>query len=197
MSKNILESFIIIIVSATFAMLLTWPRYQELNDQNLKVAQKKIDLETRQEYFRNLEEVAAEFKNYGPSIIKIESALPDSPNVAALANYLEASAIKEGLILKKLEYAAGDQVNPTKAFTPAQENQNQGQTEANQFSIDLILSGSYPAWKNFITDIEKTSRLVEIETAEIAKDNSQASPNLPNDTNKALNFTVKLIAYFY
>ena len=101
-----MESFVIIAISVAFAMILTWPKFQEFESQRSLVMGKQSDLETRNEYFKNLQQSSSELSNFGPNLAKIESALPDNPDVATLANYLEMSAMQGGLIIKAADYTA-------------------------------------------------------------------------------------------
>jgi len=193
MTKNILESFVIIAISVAFAMILTWPKFQEFESQRSLVMGKQSDLETRNEYFKNLQQSSSELSNFGPNLAKIESALPDNPDVATLANYLEMSAMQGGLIIKAADYTA-DQATAAPA-------EGDGQKILKNFHIALTLSGPYESWKNFISSVEKSSRMIEIESTQISanptKIQTGATAASQQATSDILNYVVKVKANSY
>lgn len=193
MTKNILESIVLIAAAAAFTIMLTWPKYQEFETQNALVTQQRTDLETRQEYFKNLQETAAELNNYGPNLAKIESALPDDARAATLVNFLELSAMQDGLVLKAIDYTGENQkssaVNAV-AGKPAQK-------VLKQMHLTFTLFGPYASWQSFIFGVEKSSRMIEIETVQISGNQSKGSQISVAGQQGYLDYIVKLTAHYY
>jgi len=50
MTKNILESIVLILIAITFAMILTKPKYDEYKTQKGLVEQKQVELQTSEDY---------------------------------------------------------------------------------------------------------------------------------------------------
>jgi len=199
MSKNILESFVLLALALAFGMILAWPKYQEFQAQNSLVLEKQTDLETRQEYFKNLAESSAELNNYGPNLAKIESALPDDPEVSTLLDFLESSSMKAGLILKVVDYssAAGNQSTAVPGQTPTDQPVPKN---LKQFYVTFTLSGPYQSWKNFLSIVEKTSRMVEIESVQISSGDQTKIASVPMPSSELggnLDYVVKLTANSY
>jgi len=198
MSKNILESFVLLALAVAFGMILAWPKYQEFQAQSSLVLGKRTDLETRQEYFKNLAESSSELNNYGPNLAKIESALPDDPKVSTLLDFLESSSMQAGLILKVVDYSfSADNQSTVSGQTPTGQPI---QKNLKQFYVTFTLSGPYQSWKNFLSNIEKTSRMVEIESVQISGGDQTkiASVAIPSsELGGNLDYVVKLKANSY
>lgn len=206
MTKNILESIVLILVAITFAMILTKPKYDEYQVQKALVAQKEAELQTREDYFKSLERAAAELKNYGPSLAKVESALPDDSKAAELANFLEITAAQSGLVIKNLNYSSKIAEGISSAYVPVETDksrENQQSTKKMQTQeLNFTASGPYQSWKDFSARIEKSSRLLEIDNVIISANFNETFDTTKNTTTQAalnpiLDYTVKLIFHSY
>jgi len=96
----------------------------------------------------NLTGTAENLKNYQIQLSKIDSALPDTPELPALFDFLQKSASQSGLVLKGLEATSGTQAE-------------EGLRETR---LNLLLIGSYTSFKNFLSVLEYSSRLIETES---------------------------------
>lgn len=155
MTRNVLESLIIILIALTVGTLLSMPKYNEFKGERVKAEEKKMELRNQREYFKQLEKISNELKNYSTNLDKIKTALPSHPAAPNVANFLQSASSQSGLILKNLTYghsAAGGHVTTDKSALAVQ-----------QYEISLGLSGSYPAFKDFLTRIERSSRMIEIQ----------------------------------
>lgn len=128
---------------------LIFPRYQNLKETNLKVQEKRTELQYKEEYFSNIRKTSDELKNYEGELSKIDSAFPADPSLPSLFNFLEKTASQNGLILK---YIGTFSVNSSEE-KPA----------IKDISINVTVAGSYPAFKNFLVGLEKTARFIEVE----------------------------------
>lgn len=131
-----------------FIAIILWPQYQSLQGLNLQIKEKKTELEDLKSYFRELEDISQELNQYSESLAKIDSAIPSDPSLPSLLRFLEKGASESGLFLKKIG-----------TFTTAPVEK---ESRLKATSIDLELSGSYLALKNFLSKLEKTDRLIEV-----------------------------------
>lgn len=154
MSRNVLESLIIILVALTFGFVVTWPRYQDLQDLKVQAQQKKVELKNKEEYYQDLKEISAQLKSYETNLNKIKSALPSGPSIPALANFLQSISSQSGLILKNLSYGSENTIQSS--------NQDAIPSSYKKLEISLSLSGSYGALKDFLSRLEKSSRIIEV-----------------------------------
>lgn len=185
-------------LAVAFGMILAWPKYQEYQAQSSLVLGKQTDLETRQEYFKNLAESSAELNNYGPNLAKIESALPDDAKVSTLLDFLESSSMQAGLILKVIDYSFSGGNQPT--IVPGSAQTQPVAKSLKPFYVTFTLSGPYQSWKNFLSSVEKTSRMVEIQSVQISGGEQTKVGSVPMPSSELggnLDYVVKLTANSY
>ena len=149
---------ILISLCGVFLIGFFWlsPQYQNLKNLNLKIGEKKAELQHKEEYYSNLKKISEESKNYESELSKIDSALPLDPSLPSLFNFLEKTAAQNGLILKNF-----GTFSVTPSATPSEEQPEI--TEIKSIYLDITVAGSYPALKNFLSALEKTARFVEAE----------------------------------
>lgn len=145
------QTIILISLLAVFltGFLFAWPQYQNLREVRLKIQEKKAELQYKEEHFSNLRKISEEVKNYEPELLKINSALPQTPSLPSLFNFLSKTAVQNGLVFKNIG-----------SFVVAPSKEKAGIKEV---SLDIAVAGSYPAFKNFLSALEKTARFIEVE----------------------------------
>lgn len=142
---------IVICVLITLAMmfLLISPKYQTLMSFKVKIDEKQYELNYLKEYFVKLGNINKDLKGYEPELSKIESALPSDASLASLFYYIQTKTSQNGLVLKSVSLAT--------VTTSLQRN------DIKEYHFSIELSGFYPAFKNFLSTLEKSGRLIEIE----------------------------------
>lgn len=145
---------IIIIIFLALALLLgflfVWPNYQKLQLTEQTVEEKRIEIKYKEDYFQDLKKAFQEIEKYQEQLEKIDSALPSEPDLAVVLNFIKNSGIKSGIILTEIE------TSPAK---PSLETRGLKETE-----ISFTVLGPYPAFRNFLSDLEQTSRMIKIES---------------------------------
>jgi len=144
----------IVVISLSLLISFAWgifflsPKNKTLNFLKEEIGQKQFELQSQEEYLANLTRTAENLKNYQIQLSKIDSALPDTPELPALFDFLQKSASQSGLVLKGLEATSGTQAE-------------EGLRETR---LNLLLIGSYTSFKNFLSVLEYSSRLIETES---------------------------------
>ena len=160
-------------LSILLIFVLVLPAYNDLNDLNNQVFEKEISLQSQQEYFKELENVADRIEGQEEALEKIRSAIPVGSDLANLMNYFQRSASKAGVSMENVSPALiastiGKKIHASK--------------------VNLVIAGGYPAFKEFLAIIEKSSRLIEVE------DISFQSPTQESDS---FNFNLSTKVYYY
>lgn len=132
--------------SVLLFFLLIWPKYQSLSSLNKEISQKTSEFQSQEKYFQDLQKTSEELKKYQDSLSKIDSALPSDPSLPELFNFLQNFSSQSGLSLKK--------ISPS-SISPKE--------ELKESRVDLTLSGDYPSFKNFLSVLEKSARMIELE----------------------------------
>ena len=157
------------IISITLPIILlvgfffTWPQYQNVRNLGLEVQAKQNELQNKEEYFSKIKETSDELKNYEAEVSKIDSALPSDPFLPSLFNFLDKTANQNGLILKQLgSFSVVD---------------SKAKPDIKEINIGITVSGSYPAFKNFLSALEKTARLVEVDDIIFSYPSAKETPS--------------------
>lgn len=145
----IIGILILLIIGGYF---LWWPKYQEFRNKRLEIEGKEADIRQKQEYFSKLEGFSNKLSEYTDEIVKVNSALPDDPSVAALFIFFQKISSENGLILENTDLG--------RLFSP--EALGVFDEEIKKMPFSVSVSGSYSALKNFLSAIYRNTRLVEV-----------------------------------
>ena len=126
----------------TLGFTLTWPKYQALQILLLDIGAKESELQSKQEYFNEVRDIAKQFEGYTIALDKISSALPEIPSLPSLLSFLQSSASENGLILGEITL---------------------GDSAKGEISLTAKLFGEYPAFKSFLITLESSARMIEVE----------------------------------
>ena len=176
--NNLLNSMPIVIAACLFIVLIfsavfLYPRYQNLNElqKNLEVI--KEEFQWQEDYFSNLSQIGTDLEQYKEELAKISSSLPDDPSLPSLFSFLQKASSQSGLVLMGIS-----------PFTISSSGEFPDIKEI-QFSLEVV--GPYSSSKNFISTLEKSSRIIEVENI------SFASPR--EDNLFTFNLRIKVYSY--
>jgi len=152
-------------MALVLAVVLAWPQYQKLQALNTDVENKKAELSSQEAYFSQVKEVSTRLQEYSDALSKISDATPKDPSLASLAGFLQTNAAQTGLILKKIVLGG--------TIAPAGNKSSLVETQ-----LVIQVSGSYEAFKGFLSLIEGSARLIEVQniSVEIPPEKSEGSP---------------------
>lgn len=164
---------------------VVFPKYQNLNLLQSQVKEKEAVLQSEKEYFSNLSEVSEKLKKHEESLSKINSALAAEPRLPALFNFLQTAVSQNGLVLK--------QIAPTLPSPLKKELVEEGLSpEIRETGINLAVAGSYSSFKNFLSVLEKTARMIELESI------SFSTPHQETDGGAGpIDFNLRIKVYSY
>ncbi|MDO8504185.1 MAG: type 4a pilus biogenesis protein PilO [bacterium] len=168
---------VIIIICLFSAAVLTvgfvLPQKKLLDSLAEKIYGQKAELRSKEEYFSNLQDIQDEFKKYQTQLAKINSSLPKIQQLPAVFDFLQKASSQSGLVLKSVSPVAnlrgGAQTGPAESF------------------LSLVVSGSLSSFRNFISILEKSSRMIEVENISFSGQEGSSS--------SSFNLAIKI--YFY
>ena len=126
---------------------LLYPKYQNFVVFEKQIKAKENELQSKQEYLSNLSENSEQLKKYQEKLLVIDAALPSTFSLPSLFNLLQKIASQNGLIVKDM--------NSSYVTNPE---------EIQEVRVDLKIVGLYSSFKNFISVLEKSARMIEIES---------------------------------
>lgn len=134
---------------ALFMLLfMVWPQYQKLQDVNAKVDKAQTRLQQRKDYVNELQSLSKRLKEHEKEMKKVESVLPSKPSLSSLLRFLSKASNDHGLQLKNVGGLSKTSL----------------ENNVEKVEVNLTLIGSYSAFKNFVKAVEKSSRIIEVET---------------------------------
>lgn len=179
---RILTIFVCLFLSTILVFTLVLPKKQVLDLIQKRIEEKRKEIQGKEEYFLNLKQLSQELKNYQIQLSKIDLALPDDPQLPLLFDFLQKAANQAGLVLTSIKATAPAKTAAQKERIPSpgevstlpkerpvlsEERPLSPKKEGPEIwetKIDLVLSGSYSAFKNFLSILEKSARLIETES---------------------------------
>ncbi|MFH1180797.1 MAG: type 4a pilus biogenesis protein PilO [bacterium] len=168
----------IIIISFSVTLILAFgfvlPKKNELSVLQNKITEKEAEIQFKEEYLSELENVYFSLEKYQPELEKINSALPQKAQLPGLYNFFEETSSNSGLVLtaigsisrKKSEIAGIDEL-----------------------VLPFTVSGSYFSLKSFLSALENSARFLQVENI------SFISPQRSAKREKNFSFDIKIKAY--
>jgi len=177
--NNLLNSIPIIIAAClfvviSFSAIFLFPRYRDLNELQKNLEAIKKGFQQQEDYFSNLLQIKTDLGQYKEELAKISSSLPDDPSLPSLFSFLQKASSQSGLVLKGIS-----------PFTVSSVPEEFPNIKATQFSLEI--TGPYSSFKNFVSTLEKSSRIIEVENI------SFASPQ--EDNLFTFNLRIKVYSY--
>jgi len=157
--KKILWITISLLITVGIYIWFISPRIDTLKDLNSKIELKKTEIQTQENYFKNLQNISKELASFPDEIAKINSALPENFSINSLIDFLQKTASVNGLIFKSIDFANASKLK---------ENSN-----INFLNISLYVFGSYPSFKIFLADLEKSARIIDVEKIYFSSQNQK------------------------
>ena len=175
MSKSILILFILLGAFA-IGFFASLPRYQELKNTQIAIASKNVELQYKEQYFTDITDTAKELTKYKEELLKVNSILPSDLSIPTLFSFLQTVSSQNGLTLGGLNLSA---------ISGASEGEGLGIRE---IGVSLSASGSYSSLKSFLSTLEKTSRLIEVDSLFLSS---------PQEKDKPFSFNLQIKTYSY
>jgi Tfp pilus assembly protein PilO len=146
MGNRILITIICFALALGLGFGLVWPKYQDYRGLKLEVEKKETELSYHQQYFKELKEIDSKLKEYQASLSKIERAFPDYFSIPAFFANSERISSQSGMILNQISGGSVQEKNGLK-----------------ERHFNLSLSGDLANFESFLSTLEKTIPLIEVE----------------------------------
>jgi len=136
------------LISVVFSALFLYPRFDALRTIKNNVKQRKEYFQQQEDYFSALSSAKSELEAYKDVLAKINSSLPDDPSMPSLFSFLQKASSQSGVVLKGISSFI---TSPSTEFPTIKSTQ-----------LSLEVMGTYGSLKNFISVLEKSSRIIEV-----------------------------------
>lgn len=167
---------IVVTLLATFIFIFLsiLPKKDALRSLENIIQEKNQELKARGDYFKELESVSKNLEDYQSQLAKIKLALPEGSQALVFYNFLQKSASRAGLVLKSISYGLS-------------EPENSGTKELKIISLNLGVAGTIDGFRSFLSILEKSARMIDIESFSFASPEKEKDP---------VDFNLKIKAHF-
>jgi len=159
---------IIIILAFLTSIGMIWqivlPVYSEVKERQETLNSKKIELQKLQEVINKMNELVGVYKEKETEIEKIWQILPKESDITGLLVQFESLSAQSGLFLSSINFSEVGQQQETAGLP----EETQPQLPYKTLSISIKITGSYDAFKNFLSNLENELRLVDVQSISFA-----------------------------
>jgi len=149
-NNKIILTILFFIVSLMLGLLLFLPNYQEFKISQTQIKSTKEEIKQFQDYYSKIEKISEELQKYSEGLAKIDSALPSEPGLTNLYYFLQKNSYQTGLFLKEVGITKVSSLSDMPAIKT--------------YIFPISLMGSYYSFKNFLSSLEKSARLIEVDS---------------------------------
>jgi len=176
-----MSRFVVIIICLLLTLAIgffaLYPKYQELTLLKNQIKGKKEELQFREEYLNELSKASNELKKYEEQLKIIDATLPSESSLPLLFDFLQKAGSQSSLILRDMSATEGSSSDNLK-----------------KINISLEASGSYSSFKDFIVILEKSARMIDIDSFSLNQSNEESSKD---SLVKVFNFNLAISAHSY
>lgn len=154
--------------------MFTKPLYKDISDLRTQVASYNEALNNSQSLEAERDKLTQKYNTIDKdNLTKLEKMLPDSVNNIRLILEIEKLSLQYGMALKDIKYDTKSQTTTgTATATAIQNNKNNLALQDNKnygtWDLGFSTQGSYSDFLNFVKDLEKNLRIVDIYSIEFS-----------------------------
>lgn len=151
-----------VIILGAFGLFLIWPQWQKMQNTNLQLAAKKTELDNLEKSNLQLKQHSEELKKHSEEMAKIDFALPSYPDFPSFLHFLQEACSQNGVVLNSISPAMVPPSSPLEAGAAKGEDVEAERVE--MLATGLGVAGAYPAFLNLLSALERSARLVEVDS---------------------------------
>jgi len=176
--------------------MFTKPLYKEISILKTQVASYDEALNNSKSLESERDKLTQEYNTIDKNnLTKLEKMLPDSVNNIRLILEIEKLSLQYGMALKDIKYDTKSQTTGTATTPVIQSNKNNLAVKDNKdygaWDLGFSTQGSYFDFLNFIKDLEKNLRIVDITSIEFSSNTGTGlATTLPSSIYK-YNFNIR------
>lgn len=178
--NRLLIAILITIITALLVYFFVFPKYREFALLQSAVGSKQSEFNAKYAYFAEVNKIFNELEKRKDSLEKIDKALPGNVSLSSLVYYIQKKSFENGLVIKSLFF--------TKATAASDKN------PIREIVFSLNVTGSYSALKNFLSALEKSASLFNVNNISF---NSQLSSKTLTQSQQIYSFVLEIRTHSY
>ena len=167
MNKKNIISLISFIISLILIFVFVFPLFSSARAIYSDLTQKRQEIEKLKELSGKIGKIEQDYDSISEAVEKVLLALPEEKDLPQLLVQLEKIAVNNGLLLESIEFGEiskkeeSDFIRSIKDYETLNQSKKMLSTFPNS-SVLLKVAGSYSAFKNYISALEKNVRSMDI-----------------------------------
>ncbi|MEK7510322.1 MAG: type 4a pilus biogenesis protein PilO [Patescibacteria group bacterium] len=150
---------ILILLSIALGVFLVWPSYKEFSSLRQQVQEQEGTLRNKENIIAHLNELRKEFDGYEKELAKIHASLPADTQLPLLYDSMQHLASSSGLGIRSLD--SSTRIN-------SEEEKKRVKNPMKITSLSLELEGSYEGFKQFLSRVKTTARMLNAQSMKIS-----------------------------
>ena len=184
-------TIILLIIALILIFLFIIPKYQESGDLQANLAQKQAEYDGQSDYYMKIFELLKSIRDRKDALGKINSALPSDISFASLIYFLQEKGVENGLAVKSIIFSQ----NSPETYRQVLPAESDKRVKNIMFNINL--SGSYQSLKNFLSSLEKSVRLFQIDAISFISTQSLQGTKKSQNQLQIHDFNLEVKTYTY
>jgi hypothetical protein len=173
MSKKPIISLISLLMSGFLVYLFIIPQWSSVKTLRKEVNDKKQEIAKIEELLIKTQQLQEEYQAVEEEATKIFLALPEQADLPHLLVQFEALASSNGLLLEGISFSQtgqesqGGSQGGTRPLGQSEAGAGQTSKKISGFpslAVNVSLSGSYPAFKTYLSALEKSVRSIDVQS---------------------------------
>jgi len=164
---------ILIIAAAAVFFMFTNPTYQDISSLQAQAVSYNEALDNSKSLQAQRDKLTEKYNSIDPTdLAKLQKLLPDNVDNIRLILEIEGIASPYGMVLKDVKYDTTSQQTSTATQNVASKTNN---SNYGTWNLQFSTEGSYSNFLNFLKDLEKNLRIVDISSIDFSSDNTGAT----------------------
>ncbi len=180
MNKKNIISLISFIISLILIFVFVFPLFSSARAIYSDLTQKRQEIEKLKELSSKIGKIEQDYDSISEAIEKVLLALPEEKDLPQLLVQFEKIAVNNGLLLESIEFGEiskkeeSDFIRSIEDYETLNQSKKMLSTFPNS-SVLLKVVGSYSAFKNYISALEKNVRSMDIYSIQFSNDSKMRS----------------------
>ncbi len=166
-----ITAIIILTINLILIFLFVIPKYQESIDLQINLLKKQVEYDSQSDYYIKLLGIIKSIEGRKDVLEKVDNALPSNFSLASVFYFFQKKSIENQLIIKSITFSGGSL------------GDSRVQAEGlmiKSISFTINLSGSYQGLKNFLSSLDRSDRLFQVENISFVSSKPLLNPELSN-----------------
>ncbi len=201
MNKKIIVSVVSLLISLALISIFVFPLWSSVRTLRQEVTQKRLDLAKVEDLLNKTQQLKQELQGVEEESQRIFFALPKEKDIPNLLIQFEALALANGLLLESIRFGQLDGAKGTASQGTSEQFsqdslQPQKKLALRSLPVDLIISGSYSAFKKYLADLEKDVRSMDIHSISLATPKEDEEASILAPSLGIFEFNLGLVVYY-